>query len=112
MPAGMALALAQFTDELLRRGIEQSGGLVPIDYLMSVMGNERAPREVRIQVAGMLLPYYHRRQAIMAEIDMRGNGAIMEQLELVYGVINAETRELDSDGSAMGSDDSAVHSVQ
>jgi hypothetical protein len=84
---GMSVALTgHYSDVTLRAGLAAAGGLCPLVFLMGIMADPNYGADVRIGVAQSLLPYYHRRQAIMAEIDVTTHNTVAEQLELVYGI--------------------------
>lgn len=90
--AGMIPAARPFFDNpTLRQGLVESRGVTPLVFLMGVMGDERNALDLRVSVAQSLLPYYHRRQAIMAEIDITSHNTVAEQLELVYGIEDAQS---------------------
>jgi hypothetical protein len=85
--AGMIPAARPFFDNpTLRQGLVESRGMTPLVFLMGVMGDDRHALDLRVSVAQSLLPYYHRRQSIMAEIDITSHNTVAQQLELVYGI--------------------------
>jgi len=89
------------SDQMLRAGVEASGGLVPVVYLMGVMGDKDAAREVRMAAATTLMPYYHKRRPVEVDIDVSQSETVAQQLELVYGI---------EEGADMGADREQLHS--
>jgi len=89
------------SDQMLRAGVEASGGLVPVVYLMGIMGDKDAAQDVRMAAATTLMPYYHKRRPVEVDIDVTQSETVAQQLELVYGI---------EEGADMGADREQLHS--
>jgi len=58
-----------------------SGGISPLDYLLSVMRNRREPKRMRMDAAKAALPFVHARLAVTESVAGTGLGFIGHQAE-------------------------------
>lgn len=63
------------TREVAER-LAKDGGITPLEYVMRVMRDERASKDLRFEAAKAALPYFHPRMPTLLEHSAPGGGAI------------------------------------